>query len=139
MSSQAPTTGPTTFFAPHLTLKVVADAMTFYTKAFGAAELRRFSNDDGSVHVGEMEIGGALFHLHEESARNGELSPGTLGGTTCVIGLFVPDPDRLMTQALAVGAREISPIQDYDYGYRQGVVADPFGHIWLIQRRITTV
>ena len=27
------------------------------------------------------------------------------------------------------------PMQDYDYGYRQGTLADPFGHLWLIQRR----
>jgi PhnB protein len=128
--------GSGSFFAPHLTLKIVADAMAFYTNAFGAIELRRFSNDDGSVHVGEMEIGGALFHLHEEVPPKGELSPQTLGGTTCIIGLFVPDPDALFAQAIATGGREIHPMQDYDYGYRQGVLADPFGHIWLIQKRI---
>jgi len=125
-----------TFFAPHLALKIVGDGMAFYTRAFGAIELRRFSNDDGSVHVAEMEIGGALFHLHEEVSRTGELSPRTLGGTSCVIGLFCPDPDKLFNQALAAGGREISPMQDYDYGYRQGTVADPFGHLWLLQRRV---
>ena len=124
-----------TFFAPHLALKDVVEAIDFYTKAFGAAELRRFSNDDGTVHVAELEIGGALFHLHEETPRNRELSPETLGGTTCVIGLFAPDPDALMALAVAAGGREVSPMRDYFYGYRQGTVADPFGHLWLIQRR----
>src|SRR3954451_22348933 len=108
---------PSTFFAPHLAIKVVADAMAFYVRAFDAVEIRRFSNDDGSVHVSEMEIGGALFHLHEEVRRTGELSPQTLGGTSCVIGLFIPDPDRLMSQAILAGGREISRMQDYDYGY----------------------
>jgi PhnB protein len=136
MSSLVPTGQSTTFFAPHLTLKVVSDGMAFYTEAFGATELRRFSNDDGSVHVAEMEIGGALFHLHEEVPRTGELSPRTLGGTSCVIGLFTPDPDALVRDAIAAGGREIRPMQDYDYGYRQGTVADPFGHLWLIQRRV---
>jgi PhnB protein len=136
MSSAVRTDEPTTFFAPHLTLKVVAEGMAFYADAFGAVELRRFSNDDGSVHVAEMEIGEALFHLHEEVPRTGELSPQTLGGTSCVIGLFVRDPDALLRQAIAAGGREIRPVQDYDYGYRQGTVADPFGHLWLIQRRV---
>jgi uncharacterized glyoxalase superfamily protein PhnB len=28
------------------------------------------------------------------------------------------------------------PAQDYDYGYRQGVLQDPYGHQWLIQMNI---
>jgi PhnB protein len=44
----------TAFFAPHLAIKIVKPAMKFYQKAFDAKELRRFSNEDGSVHVTEM-------------------------------------------------------------------------------------
>jgi PhnB protein len=50
--------------------------------------------------------------------------------------VFVDDPDRLMASALAAGGREISPMQDYFYGFRQGIVADPFGHHWMIQKKI---
>ena len=39
-------------------------------------------------------------------------------------------------QALAAGAIEISPVTDYDYGYRQGELQDPFGHHWLIEKVI---
>ncbi len=125
-----------TFFAPHLAIKIVKPAMEFYQKAFDAKELRRFSNSDGSVHVAEMEINGALFHLHEESLHNNQVSPETARVTTMLIGLFTPDPDKLFQQAVALGARIVSPIQDFDYGYRQGVVEDPFGHHWLIQKKI---
>jgi PhnB protein len=132
----APQIDPTaTFFAPHLSLKNVLDGINFYVAAFGAVEVRRFSNDDGSVHVAELRILGALFHLHEEVTRTREMSPQTLGGTTCAIGLFTPDPDALMRSALAAGGREVSAMRDYFYGYRQGTVADPFGHHWLLQRR----
>ena len=110
--------------------------MEFYQKAFDAKELRRWSNDDGSVHVAEMKIEGALFHLHEESSRNAELSPQTLGGTSVILGLFVDDPDTMMANALTAGATELSPIQDYDYGYRQGNIRDPFGHHWTIEKSI---
>jgi PhnB protein len=41
----------------------------FIPKRFNANELRRWSNDDGSIHVAEMMIENALFHLHEETAR----------------------------------------------------------------------
>jgi len=31
---------------------------------------------------------------------------------------------------------EISPAKDYEYGYRQGEIKDPFGHHWLIEKEI---
>jgi PhnB protein len=49
---------------------------------------------------------------------------------------MVADVDIVMTRALAAGARESSPAQDSDYGYRQGGIVDPFGHHWLIEQRI---
>jgi len=123
-------------FAPILYLKNVADAIIFYTTALNAKELRRFSNDDGSVHVAEMTIDNALFRLHEEVARDKNLSPATLNGTCVILGLFVEDPDKLMANAIAAGAIEISAMQDYDYGYRQGNITDPFGHHWTIEKAI---
>ena len=128
-------TGPT-FFAPHLTLRSVLAEIEFCKAAFGAAELRRWSNPDGTVHVAEMSINGALFHLHEEMPGSGEMSPETLKGTTSAIGLFVPDPVATMKQAIAAGGRELKAVEDYDYGYRQGTVMDPSGHVWLIQKKI---
>jgi len=125
-----------TTFAPILYLNNVAEAIGFYAKAFDAKELRRWNNDDGSVHVAEMTINNALFHLHEESARNAELSPHTLSGTCVIIGLFVENPDELFTKAIEAGAAETSAIRDYEYGYRQGNLKDPFGHHWTIEKRI---
>jgi PhnB protein len=125
-----------TFFAPHLTVRNVLAELNFCKAAFGALELRRFSNPDGSVHVAEMSIGGALFHIHEEMPGSAEMSPETLKGTSSAIGLFVPDPAATVSNAVAAGARETNPVKDFDYGYRQATVTDPAGHVWLIQKRI---
>ena len=125
-----------TFFAPQLPLINVLAGMDFYKKAFGAIELRRWSNPDDSVHVAEMEIDGAMFHLHEESQRSKQLSPETVNATTLLIGLFVADPHEVVKQAELAGGQVSSPVQDYDYGYRQGIVVDPFGHQWMIQKKI---
>ena len=124
------------FFAPHLTVRNVLAELEFCKSAFGAVELRRWANPDGTLHVAELSINGAIFHLHEEMPGDTEKSPETLKGTTSAIGLFVPDPDGIVRAAIAAGAREVSPVQDYDYGYRQGIIADPAGHIWLIQKKI---
>ena len=125
-----------THFAPQLYIRSGITDISFYTKAFGAIELRRFTDDDGSIHVAELSIDGAIFHLHEENLSKGQFSPETYKGTTTSIGLFVPSVDIVMKKALEAGAKEISPVQSYDYGYRQGEIIDPFGHLWLIEMKI---
>jgi len=105
----------------------------FYKNALGATELRRWSNDDKSIHVSELLLDGALFHLHEENSVKGTFSPKTHGGVTTTIGLLVTDVDAVMNRALKAGAKLIDAAQDYDYGYRQGEIEDPYGHHWLIE------
>ncbi|MES1215865.1 MAG: VOC family protein [Bacteroidota bacterium] len=125
-----------TVFAPQLFIKPGVTDLSFYEKAFGAIELRRFTNDDGSIHVAEFSIDGMLFHVHEEKVSGGQFNPLGIKGTTVLIGLFVSSVDDVMNKAIEAGATVISPAQSYDYGYRQGEVKDPFGHIWLIEMKI---
>ncbi len=125
-----------TSFAPQLAIKSGTMEIEFYKKAFGAIELRRFSNDDGSIHVAEMSIDGAMFHFHEEKVEAGYFDPLRFNGVTTIIGLMVDDVDAIMTRALAAGASITSPAKDYEYGYRQGSLVDPFGHQWLIEKVI---
>ena len=66
----------------------------------------------------------------------GALEPITAQGVTTVIGLFVPDVEEAMHKAIIAGATEITPVTDHDYGYRQGMFKDPFGHYWQIQKKI---
>lgn len=124
------------FFAPQLFIRPGVKDISFYEKAFGAVELRRFTNDDNSIHVAELSIAGALFHIHEEKSGGPQFSPETIDGITTIIGLFVPDVDETMAKAVIAGASEVTPAQSFEYGYRQGQIRDPFGHVWLIQTRI---
>jgi PhnB protein len=41
-----------------------------------------------------------------------------------------------MHNAVAAGATVTQPAKDYEYGYRQGEFQDPFGHLWLIEKKI---
>jgi PhnB protein len=125
----------TTSFAPELYINNGVKDISFYKKAFGATENLCFKNDDGSIHVAELNIKSAIFHIHEITAQH-FFSPDKNNGCTCCIGLFVPDVDIVMKQAINAGAIEISPAEDYDYGYRQGTIRDPFGHYWQIQKKI---
>lgn len=124
-----------THFAPELHIPNGTFHIDFYTR-MGAIEHFCFRNEDGSIHVAELEIDGAIFHLHETMRWMDALEPVTAKGVTAVIGLFVADVDGFMQNAIRAGATAVSPATDYDYGYRQGMFKDPFGHYWQIQKKI---
>jgi PhnB protein len=124
-----------TIFAPMLIIPNGITDVSFYTKAFDAEEMRRFSNDDGSIHVVELSINGAIFHMHEQWETK-LVSPQRAGASTVSVNIFVENVDAVVEQAVAAGAKVTSPVQDFDYGYRQGDIIDPFGHCWQIQKKI---
>ena len=128
--------GNKAFFAPQLYIGKGVRDIGFYTKGLGAVELRRWANEDGSLHVAELSMDDALFQLHEEKPGSGRTEPTKNNGVTTLIGLFVDDVDKLMERAINAGAILINPAKDYDYGYRQGSVRDPFGHEWMFEKRI---
>ena len=124
-----------TYFAPELHIPNGTFDIDFYKK-LGASEHFCFRNADNSIHVAELDIDGAIFHLHEIVRHFSALEPQRAKGVTSVIGLFVTDVDKMMKKAIVAGATEISKATDYDYGYRQGMFKDPFGHYWQIQKKI---
>src|SRR5487761_2336335 len=92
------------FFAPELFINNGVKDISFYENAFGASEQLRFLNDDGSIHVAELSINGAIFHIHEITAKEYFFSPDKNNGTTICIGLFVSDVDEVIKNAISAGA-----------------------------------
>lgn len=124
------------FFAPQLFINNGVRDISFYANAFGATENFCLRNDDDSIHVAELSIDGVIFHLHEVTAKQYYFTPQKHNGITTLIGLFVPDVDAVMSRAIKAGAIEKSAAKDYEYNYRQGEIEDPFGHRWLIEKKI---
>ena len=122
-----------THFAPELHIPKGTLNIDFYLR-FGATQNFCFRNDDESIHVAELEIDGAIFHVHE-TMRNA-IEPISAKGVTAIIGLFVDDEQKIMDKAIEAGATLINPVEDHNYGYRQGMFKDPFGHYWQVQKRI---
>jgi PhnB protein len=118
---------------PVLTVGDAEAAVAFYRRAFGAEELYRNTYPDGRI-VAELAVAGARFRVADEAPEAANLSPRTLEGTTVRLNLLVADPDGLAARAVAAGATEVAPVADQSYGLRQGRLADPFGHHWLIGR-----
>jgi PhnB protein len=116
---------------PFLTVKDARAGVEFYKKAFGATELSRQSSPSGQFII-EMSLDGDRFYLVDENPAGFNLSPTSLGGTSVRMSLIVGDPDAVANRAVAAGAKLIFPIADQPYGMRQGRIADPEGHHWLI-------
>ncbi len=122
---------PALSLTPMLTVESAPAAIDFYRNGFNAVEQARFAAPSGHV-VAEMAIDGLRFFVVDENPQAFNLSPVSLAGTTVRINLIVDDPDATAAQAINAGAREIFPVADQPYGFRQGRVADPDGHHWLI-------
>ncbi len=125
---------------PYLIFKDAAVAIEFYSRAFGATEIFRKSDDDGRIRHAEMRIGDSPIMMAGEFREFPDWqSAESRGGSPVHLYLYVEDCDALFARALAAGATQLLPMQDQEYGDRQGGLTDPFGHVWYIASRIRDV
>lgn len=125
-----------TSISPMLSVRHGAKAVEFYKAAFGAGELFRIEAPDGAV-VAQLSVGEAEFWVADESPEHKNFSPESLGaefrgGATVRMVMVVADPDAVFARAVKAGAAVVSPVEDKEYGWRVGRIADPFGHHWEI-------
>jgi PhnB protein len=124
----------TTTLTPMLTVRDAAKAIEFYGRAFGAREVATAVRSPSGQIVAQLAIDGQRFFVVDENPAAYNVSPTTLNGTSVRLNLVVDDPDAVAARAVAAGATLVFPIADQPYGMRQGRVADPDGHHWLIGR-----
>jgi PhnB protein len=122
---------------PYLTIKGAAEAIAFYQKAFGAKENMRMPADDGKrlMHASVSIKGGEVF-LSDEFAEHGGPAapkPGDCMPVAVALALAKPaDVDATFKQAISAGATSILEPSDQFWGARYAMVADPFGHRWML-------
>ena len=117
---------------PHLFVRDVDVALSFYTKAFGAVELFRTVLPDGTVLFVELAVGDARLLVSQEIAALDALAPSTIGGTPMLLTLETADPDDLARRAVFAGATVEAPVTEMFFGERYGRVVDPDGHRWAL-------
>jgi PhnB protein len=120
---------------PHLVIKGASEAIEFYKKAFGAAEISRLPGPDGKLMHGSLKIGDSIVFLVDENPKWGSNGPLSLGGTPITLHLYVEDVDTAFSQAVEAGASVKMPPADMFWGDRYGVITDPFGHSWSLATR----
>jgi PhnB protein len=124
---------------PYLIIKGAAEAIEFYKKAFGAKEVLRFPQPDGTIGHAEVLIGDSHIMLADEPPDSTHSSPSSLGGTTFSLMLYVENVDAVFDQAVAAGAKVLRPVADQFYGDRTGGIEDPFGHQWYLATHVEDV
>ena len=120
-------------FYPRLVVEGADDALAFYAKAFGAEVTERYA-DGGRVHHALLVAGPARFAVKD--AGDGDPAPSSDGGLPVIMALYVDDPDAVAARMLDGGATVIFPVSDHEYGERAGRLADPWGHLWMLAKRL---
>jgi PhnB protein len=128
----------TAFVRAVIPMLVCADAaaeIAFCAAAFGAVELSRRTNEDGSITHATLGIGELLIMVHGETLHLASRAPLADGGSPVVIYLYLGDVDTVIARAVAAGARILTPIADQFWGDRMARIVDPAGHVWNVASR----
>ncbi len=94
---------------PYVTVKGAADAIDFYERAFGAREIFRWSDQDGSIRHAEVMIGDSPVMLTDEAPESGMIGPQSPGASPVHMFLYVEDADAVFDLAVAA-ATELMPV-----------------------------
>jgi uncharacterized glyoxalase superfamily protein PhnB len=125
--------------AAHVVVPDAAEAVAWYTNAFGARELSRIPLPGDRVMTVELGFGDSVVHVGSEFPEMGIVSPITIGGTATVLQLNTDDADGLWRRAVEAGAEPRHELSDAFWGERHGQLTDPFGHRWNIAQRLRDV
>ena len=117
---------------PRLVVDGADAALEFYTSAFGAQTVERYTGPDGRVVHAMVAAGPVRFAVKD--ADSSDPAPGA-GGVPVILALYVADADEIGRRMIEAGATVIYEIADQHYGERGGRLADPFGHLWMIAQR----
>ncbi len=112
---------------PYLIVEGAERLIEFLQQAFGAEEIFRTNQPDGTIGHTELRIGDSIVEL----AQGNEKWPPR----PCSLHLYVPDCDATYRRALAAGATSLMEPEDAFYGDRAAGVADPSGNHWFLATR----
>jgi PhnB protein len=108
-----------------------ARLIDYVTEAFGAQEIDRVLNEDGSIGHAEVRIGDSIVMMFDAK-------PGW-PPTPAFLRLYVEDADAVHRAAVAAGGTSITEVTHLFFGDRVGRVRDPLGNLWWIQSRVEDV
>ncbi|HEX4739978.1 MAG TPA: glyoxalase/bleomycin resistance/extradiol dioxygenase family protein [Caulobacteraceae bacterium] len=117
---------------PYIQVEGAAAAIDFYKRAFGAREVSRTANDDGSRIMNcQLEINGGLLMVMDAMPEHGfPLQPSH----SYTMQLMVPDGQAWFDRAVEAGCKVTTPFQKMFWGDLWGAVIDRFGIHWGVDQ-----
>jgi len=116
---------------PFLYVAGAPELIEFLKVAFGATELMRFLEPDGSVMHAQLKIGDSTLMM-------GEAMRG-VAPTQASFYLYVSDADATYRVALAAGAVTVTEPADQFWGDRIAGIKDLAGNTWWIATHVEDV
>jgi predicted enzyme related to lactoylglutathione lyase len=118
-------------FSVNLLVRDVNRSVPFYRDVLGAAV--RYADADFAA----LNLQGLDFMLHADHAYDHHPSferlqapgPRGTGAELRVLGI---DPDAAQRRAEAAGAKILQPVNDFPHGWRDVMLEDPDGYIWVV-------
>lgn len=121
-------------FYPRLVVEGADKACAFYAAVFGGEVTERYADDaTGRIHHAMVVAGAARIAVKD--AGDGDPAPAR-GGQPVIMAVYVDDPDAMAQRMIEGGAEVIFPVSDHDYGERAGRLRDPWGHQWMLAKRL---
>jgi PhnB protein len=113
---------------PWIVSRDTAQLLDFVREAFGAEEIARVHNEDGTIGHAEFRIGDSVVMAFDAKEEWPD--------TPSFLRLYVKDGDAVYRRALEAGATSVTEMTDLFFGDRVGRVRDPQGNLWWIQTRL---
>jgi PhnB protein len=113
---------------PWIISRDTAQLLDFVKEAFGAEEIARVYNEDGTIGHAEFRIGDSVVMAFDAKEEWPD--------TPSFLRLYVEDGDAVYQRALEAGATSVTEMTNLFFGDRVGRVRDPQGNLWWIQTRL---
>jgi PhnB protein len=120
-----------TAVTPLIISEDTAKLIQFLEEAFGAEEIARVNNEDGTIGHAEVRIGDAVVMMFDKKEE--------WANTPAFLRLYVEDADAAFRQAIKAAATPVTEVTHLFFGDRVGRVRDPLGNIWWLQTHIEDV
>jgi uncharacterized glyoxalase superfamily protein PhnB len=122
---------PYSTVCPWIISRDTAKVIDFATAAFGAADMGRVMNEDGSIGHAEFMVGDSVILAFDARPHWPD--------TPAFLRIYVPDADATFEAATRAGGEIVTPLGDMPWGDRAGRVRDPLGNLWWVMSRVEEV
>ncbi len=109
---------------PYLSVHGARQVLDFVKQAFGAKELHRMAQPDGTLMHAEVKIGDSIVMMGE---ARGKWQP-----MPASLYLYVEDVDSVYRRAVQAGGKSTMEPADQFYGDRTAAVKDAAGNQWTV-------